>query len=266
MLSPVDDFVLYYGTEIPDIHVCRKLKNKAIVLQWYHPLCIQGLFAEFFPDCQRYIYWNCTRIHEDEYEQCSKNLKTLSYDSHWKTYVLDIKHDQEKDYIIAKAKEALTSHQIHGLFVDDLDTWGGNPLQQNVLLELFSSLEKEIDRKFSYFINRGFPFWHRLKNIDCIVVENLSLADVFSVKKVDLKWLDEILSMNFKVLNLRTNKVPVFTISYNNRREDEAALDEFIKNKDVLEQKRISVYTDLKGMISKTRYIQNQINTWDGLQ
>ncbi len=130
---------------------------------------------------------------------------------------------------------------------------------------MIDELEGRVKRKINYFLNRGFPFWHRVKNVDCIIVENLSLTDAFFVNSTDLKWIDEILKMNFKVLDLRDKKIPVFTLSYNSLEKDQEILKKVKENPKEFDPKRMEVFLELKEMISSTRYMENSLDSWKGI-
>src|SRR5689334_3976100 len=83
------DCILYYGVDIPNARRTRALTDGFLVLQPYHPICADCLYAEFFPGLRRFVYWNPTRLPLDDYRAVGEP-RALGRDERWGTVLLDL--------------------------------------------------------------------------------------------------------------------------------------------------------------------------------
>lgn len=242
--------IFYYGTEIPKIDETRKLTDTIVVLQPYHPIFVNGLYREFFPHCERYIYWNSNKIHEVEMERL--NLPWTNFDANWKTYQLDLEKSEAFEYKIQSAYELLTYPHLQGLFVDDLDSFSEGPHRQQVILKLFSSIQDKLDKPMNLFVNRGFCFWHQLPHIKAILLENLTAQSAFKASDHELAWLENLVKLHFKVLDLTDKNIPIYGLSYDEK-------PSIITEKD---PKRLELYNELAKNIDNNIYYHKDLATW----
>lgn len=242
--------LFYYGTEIPKIDETRKLTDTIVVLQPYHPIFVNGLYREFFPYCERYIYWNSNKIHEIEMEKL--NLPWTHFDENWKTYQLNLENEEALHHKVQSAYELLSYPHLSGLFVDDLDSWSEGPHKQQVILKLFSSIQERLETPVNLFINRGFCFWHQLPNIKAILLENLTAHSVFKADANELAWIENLVKLHFKVLDLTDKNIPIYGLSY----------DEIPKIITEQDPKRLELFNELTKNIDHNIFYEKDLATW----
>ncbi len=209
----MENLIIYYGMKVPKIEETIKLTNTLVVLQSYHPIFAQNFYQNFFPNCNRYVYWNCSKVHLSEVID-NKDIAILNTDPIWNTLIVDLKHKKTREFIIQNALSLLESNQVEGLFVDDLDVWSNTPKEQVVLTQLIEELKSTYGKPINFIFNRGLPFWHKEKNLKAVLLESVYPEKIDWVLSSELDWIENLMNLNLKVLSLNEVKVPLFSMKY----------------------------------------------------
>lgn len=249
--------LFYYSTEVPKIEATMLLENHLVVMQDYHPLCSQGLLAEFFPLCSRHLYLNCSYIHLNEIGQYDINVFGLVYNPQWQTYKLNLKDPKVFNFILQKALKLLSIEGVDGLFLDDIDPWSGDAELRDIFERLIQEICLQSKKKVEFSLNRGECFWHRIPNLKAIVLENVTPAWAFTAENFDLRWLENLVKINFGLLKAKNIDVPVFGLRYKGSEEDVTRDYDFD-----LDEKRESLYRDLKNNIKNVLICDKDFSTW----
>ena len=183
--------IFYYGCELPANRAATaRLTGAAIVLQPYHPLLTTGQFADYFPRCSLFVYWNPTGVPAAVIAGAGPAVRLLAPDPVWDLARLDLRSAATRRFAVRQAMLALSSSGPGGagLFVDDLDRWA--TCDQEAAFSVVQSVNKAARREIRLFVNRGFPFLSRLSNIDAVLLEELTPGLVDRMTAGDQHWVD----------------------------------------------------------------------------
>ena len=215
MTSP--ELIIYYGVETPLLKVSHQLKNTLIVLQDYHPLVQQRVYADYFPNAERFLYFNCCKIPIEGNDLPLDEMKFAQKDNAWNCLTLDLKRENHRKYLLKKASKLLELEGVNGFFIDDLDVWGNSPQDQKALLNFLSELEKLLPEKFDFIFNRGFPFWaNKSHKLRAVIVEDVGFQSCAMLSLTDQKWLEQILNIHVPLILHKSETVSVFFLDYKN--------------------------------------------------
>lgn len=251
------DCLFYYGTQTPCITKCKSLKNTHVILQSYHPLVHQGMFQDFFPTCQRFLYLNVSNIHRNELRKYDINLKNSKYNSEWDTYSLDLSLPSTSELILEKAKSLLELEGVEGIFLDDLDFWCDSPYLRRSLIDLLENIRKTVSKDVKYIINRGFPLWSKIDGLEAIVLENIYPEKIYTSQDSDLGWFENLISLNFSLMNFEKNEVPIFGLKYSGN-DDDVEFDKDFENG----ERRDFIFKEMNKNIIKTLKYDRSFNQW----
>lgn len=208
--------VLYYGSAMPDLAAARRLRGQDVVLQPYHRLVAAGGFADAFPRCRRYVYWNPTAVALDDPE--ADHLPSLSVDSRWGLRRLDLDDSVARRHVVKRAAFALgcDGGRIDGLFVDDLDLLidsGRSALALDLIREVSAAVGNRSGS--GWFVNRGFSLWPLIPRLDAVLLENLGPADLADLNGDQWRWLERHVVPSLH--NARRAGAAAYTVSYRDR-------------------------------------------------
>jgi hypothetical protein len=184
--------IFYYGCEPPANRAAAAgLRDAAIVLQAYHPLLGTGQFADCFPHCALYVYWNPTGVPAAELADAGAGIALLDPDPVWNLARLDLGSAAARRFSARRGLGALRAAgpAAAGLFVDDLDLWAGDG--QDAALAVVQSVQAGAGRPVGLFVNRGFSFWPRLAGLDAVLLEELTPALADRLGDGDQRWVRE---------------------------------------------------------------------------
>ena len=196
--DPVDPVlrtaIFYYGSELPPNRAATAaLRGAAVVLQPYHPLLLTGRFAEYFPGCSLFLYWNPTGMPAAELRGAGRNIRLLAADPVWNLARLDLRSPATRQFAVRRGLLALRAAGARGcaagLFVDDLDLWAA--ADQEAAFSVVDSVTTAAGRDVRLFVNRGFWFWPRLPNIDAVLLEDLTPGLVDHLNPADQLWVEQ---------------------------------------------------------------------------
>jgi hypothetical protein len=162
-----------------------------VVLQPYHPLLADGRFADYFPRCPLYVYWNPTGVPAEELKDAGERIKVLKHDPVWNLARLDLRSPGARRFAVRRGLEALRDGGscITGLFVDDLDLWS-TPPRRDAAVGVVSALRAQAGRDVSLFVNRGFSLWPRLSGISAVLLEEITPGLVDRMPEHDVAWVE----------------------------------------------------------------------------
>jgi len=111
--------IFYYGCELPASRAATTaLRDAAVVLQAYHPLVATGQFADYFPHCSLYVYWNPTGVPADDLAGAGPGIALLAPDPVWNLARLDLRSAAARQF--AARRGLLAAHwQIANLVYDE---------------------------------------------------------------------------------------------------------------------------------------------------
>jgi hypothetical protein len=184
--------IFYYGCEPPASRAAAAaLRDTAIVLQPYHPLLAAGQFADWFPHCSLWVYWNPTGAPAADLAGAGPGIGLLDPDPVWNLARLDLRSPGARRFAAARGLDALAAGgpAAAGLFVDDLDLWAGDG--QEAALAVVRSVRARAGRPVRLFVNRGFCFWPRLRGLDAVLLEELTPALADGLGAGDQLWVTE---------------------------------------------------------------------------
>lgn len=183
--------VFYYGLELPpDARKARELAAARVVLQPTHPLVVEGSFRDFFPQAALFVYWNPTAVQFEELRRLESDLPLTSFDARWKLARIDLATEAGRTFAVAAALRALAvgGAQVSGLFVDDLDLWSAGERRRSALAVL-SELALRARQDYTLFLNRAFPLWKDVANMEAVLLEELSPSAVDRLLPQDQEWV-----------------------------------------------------------------------------
>jgi hypothetical protein len=186
--------IFYYGCELPASRAATTaLRDAAVVLQAYHPLVATGQFADYFPHCSLYVYWNPTGVPADDLEGAGPGIALLAPDPVWNLARLDLRSAAARQFAARRGLLALRAAgpAAAGLFVDDLDRWAQPGPDQDAALAVVKSVLAGAGRPAGLFVNRGFAFWPRLPGLDAVLLEELTPALADGLNAGDQLWVRE---------------------------------------------------------------------------
>ncbi len=257
MEKVIKDCLFYYGSQVPLLAKTKVLKNTNVILQDYHPVVHQGLFKEFFPHCQRFLYLNVSHIHRNELSLYDINLKDLKYNPEWETYLLNLNLQSTADLIITKAKSLLKIEGVDGIFIDDLDFWCEFPEIRLAFTELLNKIKNAREREVKFIVNRGFPLWNKIEGLEAIVLENIYPEQIYTAREIDLSWFENLIRLNFSLMHFDKKEVPVFGLKYLGN-DDDVEFDRDFESG----EKRDSLYREMNKNILKTLKYERSFNQW----
>lgn len=182
--------IIYYGTTTPARERTRRLRDVAVVLQLYHPLCQSGAFADYFPNARRFVYFNPTAA-TPPLTDPKVQAATLGYDATWNLERLDLRRAAARRFATAQGLSALTVAGAHGLFVDDLDRWD-HPAGRCHARAVLRAVASEHPQPPAWFFNRGFGFWKRMPCLTGALLESLTPYQVDRMGPSDLTWVTRV--------------------------------------------------------------------------
>jgi hypothetical protein len=186
--------IFYYGCELPPRRdAAAALRDAAVVLQAYHPLLATGQFADYFPHCSLYVYWNPTGVPAGDLAGAGPGIALLAPDPVWNLARLDLRSAAARQFAARRGLLALRAGgpAAAGLFVDDLDLWSRPGPDQDAALAVVSSVLAGAGRPAGLFVNRGFAFWPRLAGLDAVLLEELTPALADGLGADDQQWIRE---------------------------------------------------------------------------
>jgi hypothetical protein len=184
--------IFYYGCELPaNRAAAAALRDTAIVLQPYHPLLVTGQFADYFPQCSLFVYWNPTGVPEADLAGAGPGIALLAPDPVWHLARLDLRSAAARRFAAGRGLGALRAGgpAAAGLFVDDLDLWAG--ADPDAALAVVQSVRAGAGRAVRLFVNRGFSFWPQLAGLDAVLLEELTPAIADRLGAGDQLWVRE---------------------------------------------------------------------------
>jgi hypothetical protein len=182
--------ILYYGAELPANRAATAaLRGAAVVLQPYHPLLLTGRFADYFPGCSLFVYWNPTGLPAAELQGAGRDVRLLDADPVWNLARLDLRSPATRRFAVRRGLRVLRAAgpAAAGLFVDDLDLWAA--ADQEAAFSVVDSVAMASSRSVRLFVNRGFWFWPRLPDIAAVLLENLTPGLVDRMNPADQLWV-----------------------------------------------------------------------------
>lgn len=253
-----NDCLFYYGVAVPNLEETRKISNTNIILQDYNPLVHQGLYQEFFPNCQRFLYLNVSHLHINELPSYDLNLRDLKYNKEWETYLLNLEQENSFQIILSKALRLLKIEGVQGLFLDDVDFWGDRPELRTLFLKLISEIrEKSSITNVQFILNRGPQFWHKIDGLEAIILENIYPEKIYTTVESDLSWYENLIRINFSLINLASPVVPIFGLRYPDSDDDV----EFERDFDS-EERRENIFKEMNKNITKTLKYKRNFTEW----
>ncbi|MFZ4712728.1 MAG: hypothetical protein ACOYL6_03365 [Bacteriovoracaceae bacterium] len=209
------DVLFYYGLETPPLSTTLGLSDSYIILQDYHPLVQQGVFAEYFPLADRYLYWNSCKVPKSLCHLPPEEIVFAEYQAEWDCYILDLKRPMHREILILKAIELMSHFGVQGLFVDDLDVWSDNPQRQKILLNFLDELETRLPQNFSYIFNRGFPFWSKKSDkLKAVLIEDVGPSSALRLSQGAHDWLYNTLKIQVPLLLHKAPHVSILFLEY----------------------------------------------------
>jgi hypothetical protein len=209
------EIILYYGIETPFLTVSHKLKNTLIVLQDYHPIVQQRVFKEYFPEAERFLYFNCCKIPFNQDWITPNELKFAKKDQNWNCLILDLNRKVHREFLLKKATNLIEYQGVSGFFMDDLDVWGNTPQDQRALLLFLEELERIVPVDFKFIFNRGFPFWAcQSQRIRAVMIEDVGYDSCQTLCTQDQNWLEQTLSIHVPLILHKRNNISVFFLEY----------------------------------------------------
>lgn len=211
--------VFYYGTDLPSKAIQAGVTGRArIVLQPYHPLLAADRFADYFPSCSLFVYWNPTGVHSDALKGARERVKLLEPDPVWNLARLDLSSPGTRRFAVRQGLRALheSGRCVTGLFVDDLDLWSGSN-QQTAAVKVVSSVLAQAGREVSLFINRAFSLWPLLPGIDAVLLEEVTPGLVDSMPESELSWVED--NVLPAVKEIRRRGAAIFGMTYESDQE-----------------------------------------------
>jgi hypothetical protein len=190
--GPVRNAIFYYGTGLPpNVAWAAALRDTAVVLQPYHPLLTGGAFADYFPHCSLYMYWNPTGAPARDLAQAGQQVEVLGADPVWHIPRLDLHSAPTREFAVRRGLHALQAGggAVSGLFVDDLDRWSRGQ-RQDAALATVAALLARAGRAVALFVNRAFPLWPRLDPITAVLLEELTPGLVDRMSAQDRAWVE----------------------------------------------------------------------------
>jgi hypothetical protein len=184
--------IFYYGCAPPANRVAAAaLRDTAIILQPYHPLLASGQFADCFPECSLFVYWNPTGVPEADLAGAGPGIALLAPDPVWHLARLDLRSAAARRFAADRGLRALRAGgpTAAGLFVDDLDLWAG--ADPDAALAVVQSVLAGAGRPVALFVNRGFSFWPRLPGLEAVLLEELTPAIADRLGGEDQLWIRE---------------------------------------------------------------------------
>lgn len=212
--------VFYYGRDLPSDQISAAGIGQArIVLQPYHPLLTADRFADYFPNCSLFVYWNPTGVHADTLKDAREHVKLLEPDPVWNLARLDLRSAASRRFAVRQGLRALNDSGtcVTGLFVDDLDLWSDSS-QQDTAIEVVSSVLMQAGRDVSLFINRAFPLWPLLPGIDAVLLEGVTPGLVDCMSESELTWIEH--NVLPAVQEVRQRGAAIFGLTYESLQED----------------------------------------------
>lgn len=163
-----------------------------VVLQPYHPLLVEDRFAAYFPHCSLFVYWNPTGVPADDLKAATERVDVLEPDPVWNLVRLDLRSAATRRFVIRQGLRALhdSGTCVTGLFIDDLDLWSGGD-DQDAAVVAVSSVRAQAGRDVRLFVNRGFPLWPRLPDIDAVLLEQITPGLVNRMTETDVAWVEQ---------------------------------------------------------------------------
>jgi len=192
--GPMRTAIFYYGCEVPAGRAAAaRLRDTAVVLQAYHPLLATGQFADWFPHCSLYVYWNPTGVPADDLADAGPGVALLAPDPVWNLARLDLRSAAARQFAARRGLLALRAAGpgAAGLFVDDLDRWAAPGPDQDAALGVVQAVLASAGRPVGLFVNRGFAFWPRLPGLDAVLLEELTPALADGLGADDQLWVRE---------------------------------------------------------------------------
>jgi hypothetical protein len=213
--------ILYYGVEVPDVAWAQCLDGVFVVVQDYHPLCREGLLAQFFPRCRRYVYFNPARFPAAWLGRGhTPDLESTTSDAYG-NLAIDVGTPTSIRYLAAEAERLLSFEGVDGLFVDDLDVWTATPARRARMRSALEAVETaSAPRPVHWFANRGFALWPALDRLDAVLLEGLSPQAVLGFGEASCDWVEGLLDTHLKVLDRRQQSVSVFALDYRPVRDE----------------------------------------------
>ena len=206
--------IFYYGLDLPpDRSKTTLLRDTAVVLQPHHPLLSDDIFADYFPHCSLFVYWNPTGVQPESLRAASEQIPLVALDHVWDLVRLDLRSDAARRFAVGQGLRALrqTGAHVHGLFVDDLDLWSG-PRRQSAAIAVLRQLQAEGAQDIRLFLNRAFSLWPKLDCLQAVLLEELTPGVVKRLAPADTEWVER------KVLpairRVRRRGVTVFGMTY----------------------------------------------------
>jgi hypothetical protein len=195
--------IFYYGCELPARRdAAAALRDAAVVLQPYHPLLATGQFADYFPHCSLYVYWNPTGVPAADLAGADPGIALLAPDPVWNLARLDLRSAAARQFAARRGLLALRAGgpAATGLFVDDLDLWSQAGPDQDAALAVVQAVLTAAGREVGLFVNRGFACWPRLAGLsapagparlDAVLLEELTPALADRLGAGDQQWIRE---------------------------------------------------------------------------
>jgi hypothetical protein len=184
--------IFYYGCELPPSRTATaQLRDAAVVLQAYHPLLATAQFADYFPHCSLYVYWNPTGVPAADLDGAGPGIALLATDRVWNLARLDLRSAPARQFAARRGLLALRAAgpAAAGLFVDDLDLWAEPGADQDAALQVVQAVLAGAGREVGLFVNRGFAFWPRLPGLDAVLLEELTPALADRLEAGDQAWI-----------------------------------------------------------------------------
>lgn len=133
------------------------------------------------------MYWNPTAADPWVVRAEFDDIPLLGRDERWSVDRLDLEQTVAQEFALRQAILALGDSGVTGLFVDDLDRLAGH--QAEFVRHLLTEVEARAGRQFSWFVNRGFFAWPWLCQIDAVLLEELSPADIAAMSQDRREWV-----------------------------------------------------------------------------
>jgi len=197
--------LIYYGMEIPSISASRASLYTNVVMQAYNPLCFNGYYEKFFPNAERFVYWNPARIPVAEVG----TMPIRSADGVLAN--IDLSVASSREFVIQRALEVMKTNGAHGLFVDDMDHWC---ITGEDRVNALSLLTDARIAGIPFFLNRAFPLAPSIKNLKAVLLENLSAEDIKAANSGDLAWYESFVKLHLPVLKNRQPKTDIVALTY----------------------------------------------------
>jgi hypothetical protein len=212
--------MIYYGLDLPASRAkSAGMRAAGVVLQPYHPLLTSDRFADYFPHCSLFVYWNPTGVPADALKDAGEHLGMLEPDPVWNLARLDLRCAATQRFAVRQGLRALhdSGRCVTGLFVDDLDLWSG-PGQQDAAIAVVSTVLEQAGRPVSLFVNRAFTLWPRLACIDAVLLEEVTPGLVNRMRGSEVRWVEECVLP--AVHEIRRRGAAVFGLTYELAPED----------------------------------------------